>query len=199
MAFGTFRKYHKTMLVGYARISTQDQQLELQRDALEKASCTKIFTDVASGAKAERDGLKAALEFVRKGDTLVVWKLDRLGRSLKDLIERINELQTRGIGFKSLQENIDTTTANGILFFHIFGAIAQFERELIRERTLAGLASARARGRLGGRPPALDEKTRALAISLYNDETNQVQDICSTLGISKSTLYRYLDAAPGQS
>ena len=133
------------MLVGYARVSTQDQQLELQRDALEKAGCKKLFADVASGATAQRDGLEAALEFVRAGDTLVVWKLDRLGRSLKDLIERIGELQTRGIGFKSVQENIDTTTANGILFFHIFGAIAQFERELIRERTLAGLASARAR------------------------------------------------------
>jgi DNA invertase Pin-like site-specific DNA recombinase len=151
------------MLIGYARVSSQDQQIELQRDALEKAGCKKLFTDIASGAKTERNGLEEALKFVRAGDTLVVWKLDRLGRSLKDLIERIGELQARGIGFKSVQENIDTTTANGILFFHIFGAIAQFERELIRERTLAGLQSARARGRLGGRPQALDERTRALA------------------------------------
>jgi len=184
------------MLVGYARVSTQDQQLELQRDALEKAGCKKLFTDVASGATAQREGLEAALEFVRAGDTLVVWKLDRLGRSLKDLIERIGQLQAREIGFKSVQENIDTTTANGILFFHIFGAIAQFERELIRERTMAGLASARARGRLGGRPPVLDEKTRALAISLYNDQNNMVKDICATLGISRSTLYRYVDQTP---
>ena len=181
------------MLVGYARVSTQDQQLELQRDALEKAGCKKLFTDVASGATAQRDGLEAALEFVRAGDTLVVWKLDRLGRSLKDLIERIEQLQARGIGFKSVQDNIDTTTANGILFFHIFGAIAQFERELIRERTMARLASARARGRLGGRPQALDEKTRALAVSLYSDQNNMVKDICTTLGISRSTLYRYVD------
>jgi DNA invertase Pin-like site-specific DNA recombinase len=185
------------MLVGYARISTQDQQLQLQRDALEKAGCEKLFTDVASGATTQREGLEAALEFVRAGDTLVVWKLDRLGRSLKDLIERIGQLQARGIGFKSVRENIDTTTANGILFFHIFGAIAQFERELIRERTMAGLSSARARGRLGGRPPALDEKTRALAISLYNDQNNMVKDICATLGISRSTLYCYVDTANG--
>jgi DNA invertase Pin-like site-specific DNA recombinase len=183
------------MLIGYARVSTQDQQLELQRDALESVGCKKIFTDVASGATSKRSGLETALEFVRQGDTLVVWKLDRLGRSLKDLIERVTDLQARGIGFKSLQENIDTTTANGVLFFHIFGAIAQFERELIRERTLAGLQSARARGRMGGRPQALDDKTRALAVSMYNDPQNAVKDICATLGISKTTLYRYVDGA----
>jgi DNA invertase Pin-like site-specific DNA recombinase len=187
------------MYIGYARVSTQDQQLELQRDALEKLGCTKIFTDVASGATSQREGLEAAFEFARQGDTLVVWKLDRLGRSLKDLIERVNELQARGIGFKSVQENIDTTTANGVLFFHIFGAIAQFERELIRERTRAGLQAARARGRLGGRPFALDEKTRALAVSLYNDSDTPVKDICATLQISRATLYRYLDEPSGPS
>jgi DNA invertase Pin-like site-specific DNA recombinase len=186
------------MLIGYARVSTQDQQLELQRDALEQLGCTKIFTDVASGATSQREGLEAAFEFARQGDTLVVWKLDRLGRSLKDLIERVNDLQARGIGFKSVQENIDTTTANGVLFFHIFGAIAQFERELIRERTRAGLQSARARGRLGGRPQVLDERTRALAVSMYADSRNAVKDICATLGISRTTLYRYLDAGSEQ-
>ena len=185
------------MLVGYARVSTQDQQLELQRDALEKAGCKKLFTDIASGATSQREGLETALEFVRAGDTLVVWKLDRLGRSLKDLIQRIGQLQARGIGFKSVQENIDTTTANGILVFHIFGAIAQFERELIRERTMAGLASARARGRLGGRPPALDEKTRALAVTMYKDSSHAVKDICATLGISRTTLFRYVDHVSG--
>ncbi|NJK45138.1 MAG: recombinase family protein [Pleurocapsa sp. SU_196_0] len=181
------------MFVGYARVSTQNQQLEWQRDALEKLGCTKSFTDVASGATSHREGLETALEFTRQGDTLVVWKLDRLGRSLKDLIERVNELQARGIGFKSVQENIDTTTANGVLFFHIFGAIAQFERELIRERTLAGLQ----RGRLGGRPQALDERTRALAVSMYADSRNAVKDICATLGISRTPFYRYLDAGSG--
>jgi DNA invertase Pin-like site-specific DNA recombinase len=183
------------MLVGYARVSTQDQELTLQRDALERAGCTKVFTDVASGAHARRDGLKAALEFAREGDTLVVWKLDRLGRSLKDLIEQVSILQARAVGFRSLQESIDTTTPNGVLFFHIFGAIAQFERELIRERTRAGLQAARARGRVGGRPQALDARSRALAVALYNDSNTAVKDICATLGISKATLYRYVDGS----
>src|SRR3954465_296637 len=134
------------MLVGYARISTTDQTLNLQRDALTKAGCSKIFTHTASGAKAERKGLTEALSYVRAGDTLVVWKLDRLWRSPKDLIERITELNNRHIGFKSVTENIDTTTSGGKLIFHIFGALAEFERDIIRERTNAGLEAARSRG-----------------------------------------------------
>ncbi|MEY4530694.1 MAG: hypothetical protein RLZZ156_1415 [Deinococcota bacterium] len=180
------------MLIGYARVSTEDQHLEMQREALEKAGCTKIFTETASGAKSDRPILASALEFARKDDVLVVWKLDRLGRSLTDLIQWVNALQDRGIGFKSLQESFDTTTANGVLFFHIFGAIAQFERELIRERTRAGLASARARGKVGGRPRALDEKKKALAVAMYKDPLNDIKDICETLNVSRSTLYRYL-------
>src|SRR5437763_6686784 len=148
------------MLIGYARVSTQDQTLHLQKDALEKLGCNKIFTDTASGSKAERIGLDEALEYVREGDTLVVWRLDRLGRSLKHLIETITELNNRKIGFKSIQENIDTTTSGGKLVFHIFGALAEFERDIIRERTNAGLLAARARGRKGGRPKALTPKKR---------------------------------------
>jgi DNA invertase Pin-like site-specific DNA recombinase len=139
------------MKIGYARISTSEQSLNLQTDALEKAGCEKIFSDIASGAKDDRKELLAAIEFCRKGDSLVVWKLDRLGRSLKHLIETINILIEKKVGFVSVQESIDTTTPGGKLIFHVFGALAEFERELIRERTNAGLKSARARGRLGGR------------------------------------------------
>ena len=135
------------MLIGYARVSTHDQTLALQQDALTKAGCNKIFTDKASGAKTERKGLDEALNYVRKGDTLVVWRLDRLGRSLPHLITTMTALEERGIGFKSLTENIDTTTSGGKLIFHIFGALAEFERNLIRERTQAGLTAARARGK----------------------------------------------------
>jgi DNA invertase Pin-like site-specific DNA recombinase len=142
------------MLIGYARVSTHEQTINLQRDALDKAGCTKIFTDTASGAKTEREGLEQALTYVRKGDTFVVWRLDRLGRSLPHLIATMTDLEERGIGFKSLTENIDTTTSGGKLIFHIFGALAEFERNLIRERTTAGLTAARARGRKGGRPRA---------------------------------------------
>ena len=137
------------MLIGYARVSTHEQSLALQQDALEKAGCERTFTDVASGATAERDGLSAAFDYVRAGDTLVVWRLDRLGRSLKQLIDRITVLEQRGVGFRSLTESMDTTTSGGRLIFHVFGALAEFERAVIRERTLAGLAAARARGRCG--------------------------------------------------
>ena len=139
------------MLIGYSRVSTQDQNLDLQNDALKNAGCEKIFEDKISGARIERKGLTEALEFVRSGDVLVVWKLDRLGRGLRDLIDKIQDLEKRGVGFRSLTENIDTTTAGGKLIFHIFGSLAEFERALIKERTKAGLASARARGITGGR------------------------------------------------
>jgi DNA invertase Pin-like site-specific DNA recombinase len=140
------------MLIGYARVSTYDQTLNLQQDALTKAGCTKIFTDTASGAKTERKGLETVLAYVRKGDTFVAWRLDPLGRSLPHLITTMTDLEEQGIGFESLTENIDTTTSGGKLIFHIFGALAEFERNLVRERTLAGLAAARARGRKGGDP-----------------------------------------------
>ncbi len=182
------------MLIGYARVSTQDQTLALQHDALQKAGCFKVFTDTISGSTStnERKGLIEALPFLRQGDTLVVWKLDRLGRSLKHLIETVTELQEKGIGFKSLTEQIDTTTSGGKLIFHVFGALAEFERDLIRERTQAGLAAARARGRLGGRRALLDDKKRKLLQALYADKSNSIADILSALHISKSTLYRYV-------
>src|SRR5256886_5121906 len=186
------------MLIGYARVSTQDQTLNLQKDALEKLGCIKIFTDTASGTKTERNGLEEALEYVREGDTLVVWRLDRLGRSLKHLIETITKLNNRKIGFKSIQESIDTTTSGGKLIFHIFGALAEFERDIIRERTNAGLQAARARGRLGGRPKAkmLDTpKKVALAQSLYDNRNNTIDEICRTLNVSRATLYRYIQTA----
>jgi DNA invertase Pin-like site-specific DNA recombinase len=180
------------MLIGYARVSTQDQTLNLQQDALEKAGCTKLFTDTASGAKTERKGLEEAIAYAREGDILVVWRLDRLGRSLKHLIETITHLNNRKIGFKSITENIDTTTSGGKLVFHIFGALAEFERDIIRERTQAGLIAARARGRKGGRPKSLTGKKGLMVQALYDDKTNTVDDVCKTLGISRSTLYRYI-------
>lgn len=180
------------MLIGYARVSTPDQNLDLQRDALKKVGCKKIFADVASGSRAERQGLNEALAFARDGDTIVVWKLDRFGRSLRHLIEAVRELAERKVGFRSLQESLDTTTSGGKLIFHIFGALAEFERDLIRQRTRAGLVSARARGRKGGRPPSLDQKKVALARSLFLDRSNSPRAICETLGISRTTLYRYM-------
>ena len=147
--------------IGYARVSTQDQNLSLQLDALAAAGCKKVFEDRASGASADRAGLQAALDYVRDGEVLVVWKLDRLGRSLPHLIETVTDLAKRSVGFRSLTEAIDTTTPGGRLVFHIFGALGQFERDLIQERTRAGLVAAAARGRRGGRKPAVtDEKLR---------------------------------------
>jgi DNA invertase Pin-like site-specific DNA recombinase len=179
------------MLIGYARVSTHEQTLHLQQDALKKAACNKIFTDTASGAKAERKGLDEALGYVRKGDTLVVWRLDRLGRSLPHLITTMTALEERGIGFKSLTENIDTTTSGGKLIFHIFGALAEFERNLIRERTQAGLTAARARGKRGGRPKVLTGKKLSIAQDLY-EKRHPIAEICRTLKVSKATLYRAL-------
>jgi DNA invertase Pin-like site-specific DNA recombinase len=180
------------MLIGYARVSTSDQTLDLQKDALQKAECDRIFTDTASGAKAERTGLDEALNYVRAGDTLVVWRLDRLGRSLNHLIETITSLNNRKIGFKSITESIDTTTSGGKLIFHIFGALAEFERDIIRERTQAGLHAARARGRLGGRPKSLTPKKAQMAEALYKDKNNTIDEICKTLNVSRATLYRYV-------
>ncbi len=183
------------MNIGYARVSTGDQTLNLQLDALKVDGCERIFEETASGAKADRPLLKEATTYARAGDVLVVWRLDRLGRSLQHLLITISELAERGIGFKSLTEQIDTTTPGGKLVFHLFGSLAEFERDLIRERTQAGLAAARARGRLGGRPKKLDSAAKvAMARSLYNDKTNTVTNICTTLGISRATLYRSLGA-----
>ena len=180
------------MLVGYARVSTDEQNVSPQVDALKKAGCQRMFQDKGSGAKSERPGLKEALEYLRKGDTLLVWRLDRLGRSLRHLIDTVKALEERGIGFRSLQESIDTTTSGGRLVFHIFGALAEFERSLIRERTRAGLAAARARGRRGGRPRALRGKKVELAYKLYDEKQHTVKEICQILDISKPTLYAQL-------
>jgi DNA invertase Pin-like site-specific DNA recombinase len=183
------------MLIGYARVSTHDQNLDLQLDALIKAGCdtTHIYKDTISGAKTERKGLEDALSHLRSGDTLVVWRLDRLGRTLKQLIELINDFNAQEVGFKSLQENIDTTTSGGKLVFHIFGALAEFEREVTRERTTAGLKAARARGRLGGRPRSLMPKQVALAQSLYDSRQHSIRAICETLHVSRATLYKHIE------
>ena len=179
------------MLIGYARISTHDQNLDLQKDALEKAGCKKIYVEQMSGSSRIRPELEKTLEMLRNGDTLVVWRLDRLGRSLKHLIELVAKLEQREIGFKSLMESMDTTTSGGKLVFHIFGALAEFEHKIIKERTSAGLAAARARGRNGGRPLKLDEKKRELAIKLYNERERSIKEICQIMGISKPTLYSF--------
>lgn len=180
------------MLIGYARISTDDQNLNLQMDALQLAGCEKIYSDRISGAKAARPGLSLALEVARTGDVLVVWRLDRLGRSLKDLIETMEILDKQGIGLSSLQESITTTNNSGRLIFHLFGALAEFERNLISERTTAGLVAARSRGHRGGRPKALDPAKRQLAVRLYTEGQYTIIEICKLMGISKPTLYNYI-------
>ncbi|MDQ3694682.1 MAG: recombinase family protein [Chloroflexota bacterium] len=181
------------MEIGYARAPTGEQTLNLQLDALRAAGCGKVYAETASGEKAERPVLTDVLGYLRDGDTLVVWRLDRLGRSLQHLIEVVARLAARGIGFKSLTEQIDTTTPGGKLIFHVFGALAEFERDLIRERTHAGLAAARARGRRGGRPKKLaDPKQLELARTLYDGGQADIDTICRTLGISRATLYRSL-------
>ncbi len=183
------------MNVGYARVSTGDQNFNLQRDVLLAAGCdeSKIFTDRLSGGRDDRPGLTQALEYVRQGDTLVVWRLDRLGRSLSHLILATTGLEQRGVGFKSLQEGIDTTTSGGKLVFHIFGALAEFERSLIKERTNAGLKAARTRGRNGGRPKKLDARKLAVAESLLKDPGLTVREVAEQVGIARSTLYPYLE------
>ncbi len=185
------------MLIGYARVSTHDQNLDLQRDALEQVGCARIYEDRLSGAASARPGLDKLREVLREGDTLVVWRLDRLGRSLKDLIAWALWLDEQGAGLRSLTESLDTTTPGGKLTFHIFGALAEFERTLIRDRTQAGLAAARARGRKGGRRPVLNADKQALAVRLYNERQTPIGRICAMMGISKPTLYAYVRAANG--
>ena len=183
------------MLIGYARVSTDDQNLDLQRDALQAVGCERVFEDMVSGARADRTGLVTLMSMLRAGDTVVIWRLDRLGRSLKNLIELVERLESAKVGLRSLQENIDTTSSGGKLVFHLFGALAEFERNLIRERTQAGLVAARARGRMGGRPRRLDPVKLALAVKLHRERNHTVEEICKMMGISKSTLYNYHDKA----
>jgi DNA invertase Pin-like site-specific DNA recombinase len=180
------------MFVGYARVSTQEQDPALQLDALNELGCERIFTEKASGAQRERPQLQAALDYMRKGDTLVVWKLDRLARSLKQLIETVEDLHEREMGFLSLTESIDTTTSGGMLIFHIFASLAQFERSIIRERTASGLAAARKRGRFGGRPTALKAADLAVAKAMLRDPNITVEEIAKRLSVAPSTLYRHL-------
>jgi DNA invertase Pin-like site-specific DNA recombinase len=183
-------------LLGYARVSTADQNPELQLDALKAAGCYRLFVDTASGALDERPQLAKVLDQLRPADTLVVWKLDRLGRSLRHLIDTIAELQRREVGFRSLQEDIDTTTPGGKLVFHIFGALAEFERDLIRQRTLAGLAAARARGHAGGRPPSMTPTKIALARQMYDARQHSLAEIARALGVSRASIYRHLERKP---
>ncbi len=183
------------MKIGYARVSTKDQNLELQTDALKKAGCEKIYQDIASGAKTERPELNNMIDNLRSGDVLVIWKLDRLGRSLNHLIGLVNSLIEKKIGLQSLNDPIDTTTPQGRLSFNLFASLAEFERDLIRERTNAGLSAARARGRMGGRPKGLPKKAEATACAaetLYKEGVLTVDEISAKLGIAKSTLYSYL-------
>ncbi len=180
------------MLIGYARVSTADQDTALQLDALGRAGCERVFEERASGARADRPILAEAMDYAREGDVVVVWRLDRFGRSLKDLISNVAILRERGVGFRSLTEAVDTTTPGGQLVFHIFGALAEFERELIRERTMAGLEAARARGRKGGRPSKMTRAKVRQASVLLADPGADVGAVCETLGVSKSTLYTYV-------
>ncbi len=182
-------------LIGYARVvSTRDQTVAAQLDALRKEDCARIFQETASGANRDRPQLAAALDYMREGDTLVVWKLDRLARSIKQLIETVEGLEKRGIGFRSLTETIDTTTSGGKLVFHVFAGLAEFERSLIRERTRAGLDAARARGKKGGRPPKLNADDLKAAKALLADPEINVEEIARRLGVSSATLYRHMPA-----
>lgn len=182
-------------LIGYARVSTIDQNLDLQLDALTQAGCSRVFTDRASGSLDERPELARLIDHLRGGDTVVVWRLDRLGRSLRHLIDIVTDLETRAVGFRSLTEGIDTSTPGGKLVFHLFGALAEFERELIRERTRAGLEAARARGRRGGRPPKMTPEKLEVARAMYESRKHSLQAIATTVGVSRATLYRALKVA----
>lgn len=182
------------MLIGYARVSTPDQALAVQEDALVQAGCEKLFRDVQSGRDTNRPGLQAALDYARSGDVLVVWKLDRLGRSMSHLIALVEDLRKREIGLRSLQERMDTTTAEGQLIFHLFAALAEFERGLIRERTMAGLASARARGRLGGRPRLLTDDQIRMATEMIRTGHMTMVDVARALHVSRQTVYRAVKA-----
>jgi DNA invertase Pin-like site-specific DNA recombinase len=187
----------KGILVGYARVSTQDQSTDLQLDVLAKAGCARVFSESASGAQRDRPELARALDTMRPGDTLVVWKLDRLARSLKQLIETVEFLKGKGIGFRSLTESIDTTTGDGKLTFHIFSALAGFERSMIRERARAGLDAARARGRVGGRPRSLTDRDLETAKTMLANPDITVEEVASRLSVAPATLYRYLPGGRG--
>lgn len=183
------------MKIGYARVSTKEQKLSLQVDALEKAGCKTIFKEKMTGSTRKRPQLEKMLEQLREGDVVVIWKLDRLGRSLKDLVQLVAEIQEKGAGLLSLNDHIDTTTPQGKLTFHLFAALAEFERGITRERTMAGLASARARGRTGGRPQGLSKKAQdkaMIAEQLYKGGDMSVSEICGHISVSKMTLYKYL-------
>jgi DNA invertase Pin-like site-specific DNA recombinase len=182
-------------LLGSARVSCSDQQPQLQVDALQRAGCYRVFTETAGGARSDRPTLGQVLDQLRPGDTLVVWKLDRLGRSLRHLVDTVTGLADRGVGFRSLQEQVDTTTPGGKLVFHVFAALAEFERDLIRERTAAGLAAARARGRHGGRPSVLTGHKLQVAQEMYRSGQYTVAAIATTLGVSRASIYRHIRTA----
>lgn len=182
------------MLIGYMRVSTGEQNFDLQRDALERAGCERIYDDVCSGRATERPGLAKALDVARDADALVVWKLDRIGRSLTHVVGLVSDLQKRGVGLKVLTGDVDTTTATGRLVFGIFATLAEFERDLIHERTMAGLAAARARGRAGGRPRVMTKQKLKAAMAMMADRDNAARDVAAQLGVSLSTLYAYVDA-----
>lgn len=187
------------MLIGYARVSTLDQNPALQVDALKAAGCERVFTEKASGAQRDRPMLSAALDHLREGDVLVVWKLDRLARSMRQLLDTVEELAARKVGFRCLTAAIDTTTPEGRLFFHMIAAMAEFERDMIRERTRAGLDVARASGRKGGRPPKLTDADLKVARALLSDASISVADIAKRLRVSVATFYKYLPAARARS
>lgn len=184
------------MIIGYCRVSTNDQTLDSQIDQLKNAGAKKIYQDVVSGTKSERKELSKMLEMLREGDTVLICRLDRLGRSLSDLIKLVVKFDSLGVNLKSLSESIDTSTSTGKLVFHIFGSIAEFERELIRERTKAGLAAARARGRMGGRKKAKSLKQRKIIVEAYKSKKHSVAELCQSFGISKPTLYKYVNEFP---